>query len=132
MTPNRKPRWTRRLASSGKWSKKKRNSDKPKTPGCASLALKEKRTRHQKPKPQQRPNRVARKPLQRGSRLAVKYTDEKRYFVAESSVYRILSAEDLISLRYENASTFGKTLTTDTGAISLWALLHKSGEGFIS
>ena len=29
--------------------------------------------------------------------LAVKYTDEKRYFVAESSVYRILSAEDLIT-----------------------------------
>ncbi len=28
--------------------------------------------------------------------LAVKYTDEKRYFVSESSVYRILSAEDLI------------------------------------
>jgi len=27
--------------------------------------------------------------------LAVKYTDEKRYFVSESSVYRILSAEDL-------------------------------------
>jgi putative transposase len=29
--------------------------------------------------------------------LAVKYTDEKRYFVSESSVYRILSAEDLIA-----------------------------------
>ena len=29
--------------------------------------------------------------------LAVKYTDEKRYFVSESSVYRILSAEDLIT-----------------------------------
>jgi transposase InsO family protein len=28
--------------------------------------------------------------------LAVKYTDEQRYFVSESSVYRILSAEDLI------------------------------------
>ena len=29
--------------------------------------------------------------------LAVKYTDEKRYFVSESSVYRILSSEDLIT-----------------------------------
>jgi transposase len=29
--------------------------------------------------------------------LAVKYTDEKRYFVSESSVYRLLSAEDLIT-----------------------------------
>ena len=29
--------------------------------------------------------------------LAVKYTDEKRYFVSESSVYRILGAEDLIT-----------------------------------
>ena len=29
--------------------------------------------------------------------LAVKYTDEKRYFVSESSVYRILSAEDLVT-----------------------------------
>jgi transposase InsO family protein len=29
--------------------------------------------------------------------LAVKYTDEKHYFVSESSVYRILSAEDLIT-----------------------------------
>ena len=29
--------------------------------------------------------------------LAVKYTDEKRYFVSESSGYRILSAEDLIT-----------------------------------
>ncbi|MBC9248296.1 helix-turn-helix domain-containing protein [Paracoccus sp. 11-3] len=29
--------------------------------------------------------------------LAVKYTDEKRYFVSKSSVYRILSAEDLIT-----------------------------------
>ena len=29
--------------------------------------------------------------------LAVKYTDEKRYFVSESSVYRILNAEDLIT-----------------------------------
>ena len=29
--------------------------------------------------------------------LAVKYTDEKRYFVSESSAYRILSAEDLIT-----------------------------------
>ncbi|RLK08212.1 homeodomain-containing protein [Ruegeria conchae] len=29
--------------------------------------------------------------------LAVKYTDEKRYFVSEASVYRILSAEDLIT-----------------------------------
>jgi len=29
--------------------------------------------------------------------LAVKYTDEKRYFVSESSVYRILSAEELIT-----------------------------------
>jgi transposase InsO family protein len=29
--------------------------------------------------------------------LAVKYTDEKCYFVSESSVYRILSAEDLIT-----------------------------------
>lgn len=28
--------------------------------------------------------------------LAVKYTDEKRYFVSESSAYRILKAEDLI------------------------------------
>jgi len=29
--------------------------------------------------------------------LAVKYSDEKRYFVSESSVYRLLSAEDLIT-----------------------------------
>ena len=29
--------------------------------------------------------------------LAVKYTDEKGYFISESSVYRILSAEDLIT-----------------------------------
>jgi transposase InsO family protein len=29
--------------------------------------------------------------------LAVKYTDEKQYFVSESSVYRILKAEDLIT-----------------------------------
>ena len=29
--------------------------------------------------------------------LAVKYTDEKSYFVSESSVYRILSTEDLIT-----------------------------------
>ena len=29
--------------------------------------------------------------------LAVKYTDEKKYFVSESSVYRILKAEDLIT-----------------------------------
>jgi transposase InsO family protein/transposase-like protein len=29
--------------------------------------------------------------------LAVKFTDEKRYFVSESSVYRILSAEDLVT-----------------------------------
>ncbi len=29
--------------------------------------------------------------------LAVKYTDEKRYFVSESSVYRILKAADLIT-----------------------------------
>ena len=29
--------------------------------------------------------------------LAVKYTDEKRYFVSESSVYRILKAADLIA-----------------------------------
>lgn len=29
--------------------------------------------------------------------LAVKYTDEKRYFVSESSVYRLLSAEDLVT-----------------------------------
>lgn len=29
--------------------------------------------------------------------LAVKYTDEKMYFLSESSVYRILSAEDLIT-----------------------------------
>ena len=28
---------------------------------------------------------------------AVKYTDEKRYFVSESSAYRILKAEDLIT-----------------------------------
>lgn len=28
---------------------------------------------------------------------AVKYTDEKRHFVSESSVYRILSAEDTIT-----------------------------------
>ncbi len=27
----------------------------------------------------------------------MKYTDEKRYFVSESSVYRILRAEDLIT-----------------------------------
>jgi putative transposase len=29
--------------------------------------------------------------------LAIRYTDEKRYFVSESSVYRILKAEDLIT-----------------------------------
>jgi putative transposase len=29
--------------------------------------------------------------------LAIKYTDEKRYFVSESSAYRILTAEDLIT-----------------------------------
>ena len=29
--------------------------------------------------------------------LAVKYTDEKQYFISESSVYRILKAEDLIT-----------------------------------
>ena len=29
--------------------------------------------------------------------LAVKYTDEKRYFASESSVYRILKAADLIT-----------------------------------
>ena len=29
--------------------------------------------------------------------LAVRYTDEKRYFVSESSAYRILKAEDLIA-----------------------------------
>jgi putative transposase len=29
--------------------------------------------------------------------LAVKYTDEKRYFISESSAYRILKAEDLIA-----------------------------------
>ena len=29
--------------------------------------------------------------------LAVKYTDEKRYFVSESTAYRILKAEDLIT-----------------------------------
>lgn len=29
--------------------------------------------------------------------LAVKYTDERRYFVSEASVYRFLSAEDLIT-----------------------------------
>ncbi|WP_408005599.1 IS3 family transposase [Salibaculum griseiflavum] len=29
--------------------------------------------------------------------LAVKYTDEKQYFVSESSVYRILKAEDLVT-----------------------------------
>ena len=29
--------------------------------------------------------------------LAVKYTDENRYFISESSAYRILSAEDLIT-----------------------------------
>ena len=29
--------------------------------------------------------------------LAVKYTDEKRYFVSESSAYRLLKAEDLIT-----------------------------------
>jgi transposase-like protein len=29
--------------------------------------------------------------------LAVKFTDEKRYFVSESSTYRILKAEDLIT-----------------------------------
>lgn len=29
--------------------------------------------------------------------LAVKYTDEKRYFISESSAYRILKAEDLIT-----------------------------------
>ena len=30
--------------------------------------------------------------------LAVKYTDERRYFVSESSVYRLLSAEDLVTV----------------------------------
>ncbi len=29
--------------------------------------------------------------------LAIKYTDEKLYFVSESLVYRILSAENLIT-----------------------------------
>ena len=29
--------------------------------------------------------------------MAVKYTDEKQYFVSESSVYRILKAEDLVT-----------------------------------
>ncbi len=29
--------------------------------------------------------------------LAVKYTDDKQYFVSESSVYRILKAEDLVT-----------------------------------
>ena len=29
--------------------------------------------------------------------LAVKYTDEKRYFISESSAYRILKAADLIT-----------------------------------
>ena len=29
--------------------------------------------------------------------LAVRYTDEKRYFISESSAYRILKAEDLIA-----------------------------------
>ena len=29
--------------------------------------------------------------------LAIKYTDEKRYFISESSAYRILKAEDLIT-----------------------------------
>ena len=29
--------------------------------------------------------------------LSIKYTDEKRYFVSESSVYRILKAADLIT-----------------------------------
>ena len=29
--------------------------------------------------------------------LAIKYTDQKRYFVSESSVYRILKAADLIT-----------------------------------
>lgn len=29
--------------------------------------------------------------------LAIKYTDEKRYFISESSVHRILGAEDLIT-----------------------------------
>ena len=29
--------------------------------------------------------------------LAVKYTDEKRYFVSESSAYRFLKAADLIT-----------------------------------
>jgi transposase len=29
--------------------------------------------------------------------LAVKYTDEKQYFVSESSVYRMLKAEDLVT-----------------------------------
>ena len=29
--------------------------------------------------------------------LAIKYTDERRYFVSESSVYRILKAADLIT-----------------------------------
>ena len=29
--------------------------------------------------------------------LAIKYTDEKRYFISESSAYRILKAEDLIA-----------------------------------
>ena len=29
--------------------------------------------------------------------LAVKYTDEKRYFISEASAYRILGAADLIT-----------------------------------
>ena len=31
------------------------------------------------------------------SELAVKYTDDKRYFISESSAYRILKAADLIT-----------------------------------
>ena len=30
--------------------------------------------------------------------LAVKYADEKRYFISESSAYRVLKAEDLITI----------------------------------
>ncbi|GAC1583065.1 MAG: hypothetical protein NVS3B5_17590 [Sphingomicrobium sp.] len=37
--------------------------------------------------------------------LAVRFTDEKRYFVSEASVYRLLKAHDLITSRLPPART---------------------------
>jgi transposase-like protein len=84
--------------------------------------------------------------------LAVRFTDTKRYFVSEASVYRLLRAHDLITspaFVVVKASDAFKDKTT--GPNQLWqtdftylkvigwgwyylstALLHKSCEGFIS